>query len=82
MSISRKTVRFGGVRYCRFRAFLSKSSIPSAQVNKMQSVLLPKIGGIGGCEGTKKVAKKSQKLCIRKSQRLLQTFTQYTLPHS
>jgi hypothetical protein len=52
MSISRKTVSFGGVRYCRFRAFLSKSSITGAQVHKMQSVLLPKMEGVVDCDGT------------------------------
>jgi len=71
---------FGGVRYCRFRTFLSKTSMTGAQVHKMQSVLLPKMGGVVDCDGRRKAARKSQKLCIRKSQRLLQTFTHYTLP--
>ncbi len=50
MSISRKTVSFGGVRYCRFRAFLSKTSITGPQVHKM--LLLPKMGGVVDCDGT------------------------------
>ncbi len=82
VSISRKTVSFAVVRYCRFRAFLSKSSITDAQVNKMPSVLLPMMGGIVEYDGRRKEARKSQKLCIIKSQRLLQTFMHYTLPHS
>jgi hypothetical protein len=61
VSTSRKTLSFGGVRYCRFRAFLLKSSITSAQVNKKQSVLLPKMGGIIDCESTRKAARKPQK---------------------
>jgi hypothetical protein len=32
VNISRKTVSFGRVRYCRLRAFLSKSSITRAQL--------------------------------------------------
>ncbi len=32
MNISQKTVSFGRARYCRLRAFLSKSSITRAQV--------------------------------------------------
>ncbi len=71
----------GSLRPCRFRAFLSKSSIMGAQVNKMQSVLLPKMRGIEDCDSTRKAARKSQKLWICKSQPLLQTFTFYTLPH-
>jgi hypothetical protein len=38
--------------------------------------------GIVDCDSTGKVARKSQKLCICKSQPLFQTFTHYTLPHS
>jgi hypothetical protein len=82
VSTSRKTVSFGGVRYCRFRVFLSKSFITGAQVHKMQSVLSPKMGGVVDCDGTRKAARKSLKLSIRKSQHLLQTFTDYTVPHS
>jgi hypothetical protein len=70
------------LRPCRLRAFLSKSSIMCAQVNKRQSVLLPKMGGIVDCDSTRKAARKCQKLCICKSQPLFQTFTHYTLPHS
>ncbi len=51
VSISRKTVSFGGARSCRFRAFLSKSSITGSQVHKTQSVLLPKMGGVVDCDG-------------------------------
>jgi len=69
------------LRPCRFRAFLSKSSLMGAQVNKLQSVLLPKMWGIVDCDSTRKAARKSQKLCICKSQPLFQTFTFYTLPH-
>jgi hypothetical protein len=53
-----------------------------AQVNKMQSVLLPKMGGIVDCDSTRKAGRNSQKLYICKSQSLFQTFTHYTLPHS
>jgi len=38
--------------------------------------------GIVNCDSTRKAARKSQKLCICKSQPLFQTFTHYTLPHS
>jgi len=72
----------GSLRPCRFRAFLSKSSIRGAEINKMQSVLLPKMGGNVDSDSTRKAARKSQKLCICKSQALFQTFIHYTLPHS
>jgi len=72
----------GSLQSCRFRAFLLNSSIMGAQVNKMQSVLLPKRGGIVDCDITRKAARKSQKLYLYKSQPLFQSFTCYTLPHS
>ncbi len=71
----------GSLRPCRLRSFLSKSCIMGAQVNKVQGVLLSKMGGIEDYDSTRKAARKSQKLCICKSQPLFQTFTFYTLPH-